>query len=67
MSVFLTRRFFLLLTLLILGLAVAFFLPWLLGLMRVVLGLLAVLALHSRSTSPLPGLRRLMHGSSGEE
>jgi len=45
MSVFLTPRFFLLLALLILGFTVAFFLPWLLGPMRILLGLLAVLTL----------------------
>jgi uncharacterized protein (DUF58 family) len=44
-SFFLTSRFFTALVLLILGLVLAFFLPWLLGLMRIVLGLLAMLVL----------------------
>ncbi|GAA4369623.1 DUF58 domain-containing protein [Hymenobacter saemangeumensis] len=45
MSFFLTRRFFLALATLILGFTVAFFLPWLLGPMRIVLGLLTALTL----------------------
>ncbi|WP_310397338.1 DUF58 domain-containing protein [Hymenobacter sp.] len=45
MSFFLTKRFFYLFTALIAGFVVAFFLPWLLGPMYVVLGLLAALAL----------------------
>ena len=44
MSFFLTRRFFLLLTALIAGFTVAFFLPWLLGPVRVVGLLLGALA-----------------------
>lgn len=45
MSVFLTPRFFLTLTLLVIGFVTAFFLPWLLGPMEVALGLFVVLAL----------------------
>ena len=45
MSFFLTRRFFLALSALIFGFATAFFLPWLLGPMYVLLGLLLVLVL----------------------
>ena len=45
MSVFLTRRFFSIVTGLIVGFVVALFLPWLLGPMRIALGLLVTLAL----------------------
>jgi uncharacterized protein (DUF58 family) len=45
LSLFLAPRFFLTLVLLILGFTAAFFLPWLLGPMRIALGLLAVLTL----------------------
>jgi len=45
MSAFLTKRFFLTLALLIFGFTTAFFLPWVLGPMRIALGLLAVLVL----------------------
>lgn len=45
MSVFLTPRFFLALTLLVSGFIVAFFLPWLLGPVRIGLGLGVVLTL----------------------
>ncbi|MCC3152684.1 DUF58 domain-containing protein [Hymenobacter sp. BT770] len=45
MSFFLTRRFFLLVAILAVGFVVAFFLPWLLGPMRIALGLLVLLTL----------------------
>ncbi|RYY13552.1 MAG: hypothetical protein EOO36_15635, partial [Cytophagaceae bacterium] len=45
MSFFLTRRFFYLFTAFIAGFVVAFFLPWLLGPMRVLLGAAALLTL----------------------
>ncbi|MVN78517.1 DUF58 domain-containing protein [Hymenobacter sp. HMF4947] len=45
MSFFLTRRFFYLLTALIVGFVVAFFLPWLLGPMQVLLAAAALLTL----------------------
>ena len=45
MSFFLTPRFFVALVALIVGFVVAFFLPWLLGPMYILLGLLAVLTL----------------------
>ena len=45
MSFFLTRRFFLIVAGLIFGFTVAFFLPWLLAPMYILLGLLVALAL----------------------
>ncbi|MFD2721677.1 DUF58 domain-containing protein [Hymenobacter monticola] len=45
MSFFLTRRFFLLVAALAVGFVVAFFLPWLLGPMQIVLGMFGVLVL----------------------
>nr|WP_092677438.1 DUF58 domain-containing protein [Hymenobacter arizonensis] len=45
MSLFLTKRFFILIAGLVAGFVVAFFLPWLLGPMRIVLGLFVVLTL----------------------
>ncbi|GAB3307104.1 DUF58 domain-containing protein [Hymenobacter humi] len=45
MSVFLTKRFFILIAGLVAGFVVAFFLPWLLGPMRIALGLFVVLSL----------------------
>ena len=45
MSVFLTRRFFILIACLAIGFVTAFFLPWLLGPMKIGLGLLVALVL----------------------
>ena len=45
MSVFLARRFFIIVTGLVIGFVVALFLPWLLGPMRIVLGLLVALTM----------------------
>jgi len=67
MSVFLTRRFFYLLTALIVGFVMAFFLPWLLGALQIGLGGLALLTLldalllyaPSQGGSPVVGRRVL--------
>ena len=45
MTLFLTKRFFLGLALLVIGFVVAFFLPWLLGPMKIVLGVFVALTL----------------------
>jgi uncharacterized protein (DUF58 family) len=57
MSVFLTKRFFILLTALAVGFVVAFFLPWLLGPLRIVLGAVVVLTLLDALLlyAPAPG------------
>ena len=79
MSIFLTPRFFVALAALAAGFAVAFFLPWLLGPMKIVLGLFVVLALldvlllyapAKGQTAPVFGRRvlgeKLANGSDNE-